>query len=249
MKIKLNDNFLKIPIAHRGCHNNEIAENSLNAFKIAKNRKIAIELDIYKLKDDNFAVFHDENMQRMTGNDILISSLTKSDLQNYKLFDNQKIPLLSDVLNLINGEVPLLIELKPEGGFNQKNIQLLLDILDKYNHNDKIAIQSFNPLTVRAVKKLTDKYPVGLLSSFNLKNIKGLKKYLLKSLFLFNYSKADFVAYDIKYIANKYVSKLKKKNIPILSWVVDNNEKLEIAKKYADNIIFENLEILENYEK
>ena len=121
---KLNEYFLNLPIAHRGCHNKEISENSLESFKIAKNLKIAIEIDIHKLKDGNFAVFHDKNLKRMTGNDVLISSLTSQELQNYKLWDNQKIPLLSDVLELINGEVPLLIELKPEDDFNKKDISV-----------------------------------------------------------------------------------------------------------------------------
>ena len=80
-------------------------------------------------------------------------------------------------------------------------------------------------------------------------NTKGLKKYLLKSLSLFSYSKADFISYDIKYLPNKFVSKLKKKNTQILAWVVDTKEKLNKSKIYADNIIFENLEILDNYGK
>ena len=203
--VNLNENFLNVPIAHRGCHNNQIAENSLEAFNIAKNRKIAIEIDVYRLKDGDFAVFHDENLKRMTGEDILISSLTSDDIKNYKLWDNQKIPMLSEVLTLISGEVPLLIELKPEGNFNKNDLPVLLKIIEKYNHNDMIAFQSFNPITIRALKKLTKNYPTGLLSSFDLKNTKGLKKYLLKSLSLFSYSKADFISYDIKYLPNKFV--------------------------------------------
>ena len=137
--VKLNNNFLSVPIAHRGCHNNKIAENSLEAFKIAKNRKIAIEIDVYRLKDGEFAVFHDENLKRVTGENVFISSLTSDNLKNYNLFDNQKIPLLSDVLNIINGEVPLLIELKPEGNFNKNDLPALLEIIDV-----KYSIFSFN---------------------------------------------------------------------------------------------------------
>ena len=247
--VRLNENFLNIPIAHRGLHTNTVSENSLEAFRLAKNSKTAIEIDVYRLKDGEFAVFHDKNMKRMTGQDVSISSLSSTDLLNIRLFDNQKIPMLKEVFDLVNGEVPLLIELKPEDGFYKNDIADLLKLIDEYNHPEMIAIQTFNPLIVREVKKLTDKYPVGILSSYDLKNIKGIKNYIAKSLLLFIYIHADFVSYDIKYLPNKYVQKFKKKGVPVLAWVVDTKEKLEVSKIVADNIIFEKIEILDNYGK
>lgn len=244
---KLSDIFLQTPISHRGCHNKYVSENSLEAFKIAKNNNFAIEIDIFRLKDGNFAVFHDKNLKRMTGKDELISNQNLTNLDKLSLWDNQKIPTLDEVFNLIGEDVPLLIELKPEGNFKNEDLSDLLKITDKYNNKNNIAFQTFNPLTARALKKLTANYPVGILSSFNLNETKGLKKYILKSLMLFKYSKADFISYDINYLPNKYVNKLRKNNIQTLAWVVDTKEKLEKSKIYADNIIFENLEILENY--
>ncbi|MGN1162658.1 MAG: glycerophosphodiester phosphodiesterase family protein, partial [Christensenellales bacterium] len=72
-------------IAHRGLHNNNIAENSISAFKNAVENNYAIELDVHQISDGTLVVFHDETLSRMTGKDGYLQSLTKKDLKNYKL--------------------------------------------------------------------------------------------------------------------------------------------------------------------
>ena len=96
--LQLNDNFLAVPICHRGLHSSSISENSMEAFKLAKEKGFAIELDIHKLSDGNFAVFHDKNMKRMTDFDIDIESLTIDKLKQIKLQDGQRVPLFEQVL-------------------------------------------------------------------------------------------------------------------------------------------------------
>lgn len=249
-KVKLNNNFLNSPIAHRGLHSETISENSLDAFRLAKNQNLAIEIDVHRLKDGEFAVFHDRNMKRVTGKDANIDEFSSIELEKIKLWDGQKIPLLKDVLKLIDGIVPLLIELKPENGFKNSDLPALLNEIEKYNHPDMVAFQSFNPFSVRALKKLTDKYSVGILSSFNLGNVKGIKNYVAKSLMLQNFMHADFISYDINFLPNKFVTKKSKKyKVPVLAWVVKSKEKSDIAKKYANNIIFENIDTLNYYGK
>lgn len=260
-KVQLNNNFLSTPIAHRGLHSgsttkatedatNRTSENSLDAFRLAKLHNLAIEIDVHRLKDGEFAVFHDKNMKRVTGTNANIDDFSSKELENIKLWDGQKIPLLQEVLKLVNGEVPLLIELKPENGFKNSDLPALLKIIDDYNHPEMVAFQSFNPFSVHALKKLTNKYAVGILSSYNLGNVKGLKNYVAKSLMLQKFMFADFISYDINFLPNKFVTKKSKKyHIPVLAWVVNTKEKSENASKCADNIIFENFEILEYYEQ
>ena len=240
--VPLNKNFIDYPIAHRGLHSSTISENSMLAFSQAIEANVAIEIDVHRLSDGNFAVCHDKNLKRVTGEGVLLSTLTKETLNSYKLKDGQSIPLLEDVLSLINGRVPLLVELKPENGFKKCDVEPLLNILYRYNHNDKIALQTFNPFLVRDVKKKTSIFSVGLLCSYDLGKMPKLENYIAKSLKLFNYSKADFISYDINYLPNKYVNKFKNKGTTILTWVVNSNEKLIKAKEVADNIIFENLD-------
>lgn len=239
----LNDNFLKHPIAHRGFHSETVCENSMEAFRLAKQKGYAIEIDIHRLASGEFVIFHDKNMKRITGKDILIESLTLNELSKYKLWDGQPIPILDELLKEIDGTVPILIELKPEDGFKKQDISPLLKLLKSYNHDEMIALQTFNPFIIRKIKKATNDYSVGLLASFDIGKSTKIKNYVAKSLMLFNYSKADFISYDIRYLPNKYVSKYKNKNKKVLTWVVNDKEKLKKAEEFADNIIFEKINL------
>ena len=100
-------------IAHRGLHNNNFPENSLGAFENAIKNSYPIELDVHLIADGTLAVFHDDTLARVCGKDGYVKNLTKSELKNYKLLGTEYcIPTLDEVLNLVNGQVPLLIEIK-----------------------------------------------------------------------------------------------------------------------------------------
>lgn len=102
-------------IAHRGLHdmNNGVIENSLEAFKLGIENKYIIELDVNILKDDEIIVFHDDNLHRITGVNKNISECTYDEIKNLKLKNtNSYIPKLEEVLMLVDGRVPLLIEIK-----------------------------------------------------------------------------------------------------------------------------------------
>lgn len=97
---------------HRGLHKN-VPENSIIAFQKALYRNMPIELDVRILKDSNIIVFHDNNLKRMTGIDKKIEECNYEEIKNIKLKNSlETIPLLIDVLNLINNKVLLLIEVK-----------------------------------------------------------------------------------------------------------------------------------------
>lgn len=126
--------FLKKPyIAHRGVHDENIPENSLIAFQKAVDLGYNIELDVHIIKDNNIVVFHDDNLERMTGINRNLKDCTYEELQSYSLKNtNQKIPLLSDVLKLVNGKVALIVELKIDqstGKLEQKLLEMLKNIM------------------------------------------------------------------------------------------------------------------------
>ena len=138
-------------IAHRGCHNELIPENSMPAFSKAIKNNLIIELDIHLLKDNKVVVFHDDNLKRMTGLDKPIKDLTYEEVRKLKLLNtNYKVPLLSDVLELINGKVPVIIELKYDTKYGLLESELL-KILK--NYKGLYAIKSFNPLSLYYFKK------------------------------------------------------------------------------------------------
>ncbi|HIT62490.1 MAG TPA: glycerophosphodiester phosphodiesterase, partial [Candidatus Caccovivens faecavium] len=138
--------LVETPIAHRGLHDKVSPENSLSAFEKAVENGYAIELDVQLLADDTVVVFHDESLSRMTGNDGYIKFLNKEDLKVLKLGNSKEhIPTFEEVLKLVNGRTPLLIEIKNQfkvGKLEQKVIALLKDYKGEY------AVQSFNPFSL-----------------------------------------------------------------------------------------------------
>lgn len=235
-------NWIKTkPIAHRGLHSNEngIPENSLFAFNEAIKKKYPIELDIHLIADDNFAVFHDDNLERMCGKKINIKGLTSLKLKEYNLLSTQeKIPLLQEVFNLVNGQVPLLIEIK-SCGKTKKGLRCLFNLLGSYNGD--FAIQSFNPFILSWFVKNTPSILRGQLSSnFNKFKISYISKISLKY-FLFNFlSKPHFIAYDFDDMPNKRVKQLRKSGKIILCWTVTSEEEYKKIQPFCENIIFEN---------
>lgn len=140
-------------IAHRGFfdHEQAIPENSFLAFMRAMEYHFIIELDVHLLKDSQIVVFHDDNLKRMTGLDKEIKNCTYEEIRKLKLLrTNEKIPLLKKVLNLVEGKVPLLIELKYDvkTGLLEKE---LMQVLSQYK--GKYAVQSFRPRDSKLVSK------------------------------------------------------------------------------------------------
>ena len=106
--------FCKYKLAHRGLHNDKFPENSLGAFENACKKGFAIELDVRLLKDGTPVIFHDPNTFRMCNIDKNINEITLNELDNYHLADSKyTIPTLQQVLELVDGKTPIMIELKP----------------------------------------------------------------------------------------------------------------------------------------
>lgn len=243
-----NTNFLKDNlIAHRGYHDtkNGIPENSIAAFKKAIRYNYIIELDVHLTKDNKIVVFHDSNLKRMCDVDKIIEDCTYDELLKYNLLDTKyKIPLLDEVLKLIDGKVGLLIETKNSSN-NTKLEQLLSEKLDNYKGD--FAIQSFYPLSILWFKKNKKDYIRGILSSDfkKHKDMSNLRKNILKCLVFDIFLKSDFIAYDIKALPNSYV-KSKRKNKIILGWTIRNKKDYDMASKYCDNLICENMDNYKN---
>ena len=230
-------------IAHRGYHNNKkgIPENSVLAFKKAIDNKYLIELDVRLTKDKKLVVFHDDNLKRVCGVNKRVKDLTYRELLKYNLFDTTlKVPLFSDVIKLVNGRVPILIETKYH---NRYGVLEKILINELSNYKGLYAIQSFYPMSLLWLKRNTKDIPIGLLSS-NFKNdLNRLKSIIGKTLILDLFFKTDFISYDVKGLPNNYLSyKRDKKKIVI--WTIKNKKDYDLARQYTDSLICENFDWL-----
>ncbi len=226
-------------IAHRGLHNDEFPENSLGAFQNAVNNGYPIELDVHIIADGTLVVFHDDSLSRMTGKDGYIKNLIKSDLKNYHLNGSEYIiPSFDEVLSLINGEVPILIEVKNTskvGSLENK----LLETLRSYN--GEYAIESFNPYVLEWFKKNAPDILRGQLAGyFKGEKLGFVKKFALKRMLLNKIAKPDFIAYEASHLPNRFVRKYK--TLPLIAWTIRSQEDYLKVVQYSDNVIFENFE-------
>jgi glycerophosphoryl diester phosphodiesterase len=223
-------------VAHRGLHDISNPENSINAFKKAIDINMAIELDVRLTKDNVVIVFHDENLDRMTGINKYVKECYYNDIKDLKLNGTDcYIPTLKEVLELINGKVPLLIEIKNDNkiGVLEDNV---LEILSSYN--GKYAIQSFNPFVLIYIKNKNKNIMRGQLVCHNYKNISKIKAFILKNMFLNIISKPNFISYKINDVTDQIVKKYSK--YPLFFWTVRNKEQYNKCVRFNGCCIFEN---------
>jgi len=228
------------PIAHRGLHHaGEIPENSLLAFEKAIEANFPIEFDVQLTKDKQLIVFHDDDLLRLTGREGLVSNFTWAEIKDLSLFGTQqKIPLLSEVLEFVRGRVPLLIELK---SLKQYGVMepLVMELLGTYEGD--FAIQSFNPKTVYWFKKNAPEVRRGYLSGpMDDEDLTPPTRFFLSNLGPLPVIQPDFIGYDKKGLNHKIIHLIKNySHIPVIAWTIKAREEEEEALQLADNIIFE----------
>ncbi len=235
-----NSWLVQSPIAHRGLHDKTHPENSMSAFSRAIEEGYPIELDVQIISDGTIVVFHDECLSRLTDNDGYIKFLKKSDLDILTLKDSkEKIPTFEDVLKLVNGRVPILIEIKNPSKVGELE-KSLIEILK--NYDGQYAIQSFNPFVLEYFYKHAPNILRGQLSGYMKdSNLSFLKKFALKRMLLNKkISHPDFISYEGKHLPNRFVKKFK--NLPLLAWTIQSQSEYLRVVKYCDNVIFEGFE-------
>lgn len=234
--------FGKCYIAHRGLFNSpEIPENSMAAFAKAAEKGYGIELDVQLTSDNRMVVFHDDTLLRMCGDHRLLRSLSYKELKHFRLDDSdEKIPLLKDVLKLVNGRVPLVVEIKPEGRFISA-AKRVAAALDKYP--GVYCIESFNPVVLFWFRCHRPAVLRGQLSTVFKKDGDTHPRpvqFVLSNLLLNFLSKPDFISYNHKHtdrLAFRICNRLFK---PVnAAWTIKSRKDLEAARKYFEIFIFD----------
>lgn len=236
MRIPSKHWLLNLPIAHRGLWGDDIRENSIAAYKKAAEQGFPIEIDLYLSKDGVLYSFHDASTERMTGAKGFIYEKTSAEINELKLLGStDAIPTFDQVLEIAEGKVPLLIEIKNQP--DKRVTDLIVERLK--NYKGEFAIQSFNPVYLMRVKKLAPKFLRGILVTLDDKDLTGVNpftKIILKSMFLNKFAKPDFISarYDFLPLPNKKV-----KNLPVIAWTVTDKKTATELKPRCDNYIFE----------
>lgn len=222
--------------AHRGLHNKDGAapENSLPAFAAAAAMGYGVELDVHLTFDNKIVVFHDDTLERMCGDKRKIEDMLYAELRQFRLGDTDcKIPLLSEVLSVLNG-APIVLEIK-RGSRNALLCSLTLNQIKHYP--GPVCIESFDPSIVRWFRINAPEYLRGQLSchSDELTGISKVSAFVLSHLLTNAYSRPNFIAYGIgkKPLTVRACEKMGAMKV---AWTSHSNKN----EKGNDAVIFEN---------
>ena len=230
-------------IAHRGLFDNagDAPENSTLAFKMAVEGGYGIEMDIQLSKDKQVVVTHDYSLERICGVDKNVRDLTYQELYNYKILNsNEKIPLLTDILRIVDGKVPLIVELKAEWDYKEL-CALTAEILSTYT--GEYCIESFSPYVVGWYKKNYPEIIRGQLSDdfLHKKYFKSrIKNFILTNMVFNIVNMPDFIAYNHKFSGKKCIKFWQKiLGCSLAAWTITSQEELNFASTIFDIIIFD----------
>ena len=226
--------------AHRGLHGDGVPENSLAAFEAACVGGYGIELDVQLSKDGVVMVFHDYTLIRMTGLDKKLCDLDADELSALRLAQSDRtIPTFIDVLKLVNGRVPILVELKGESvdaALCPKVAQILKDYGGDY------CIESFNPILIKEIRKYLPAAYCGLLYTNVCRDKKETTalNVIISGMMLNFLARPNFIAYN-KVDRSSFLVKLTTKfyRAPKFVWTLKGESELEQAHALGESAIFE----------
>lgn len=229
--------------AHRGLFDNtgDAPENSLAAFKKAVEAGYGMEMDVQLSKDDKLVVFHDASLKRMCGVDGNVWDYTLEELQQFKLANSEEtIPSFEDVLKLVNGQTPLIVEYKMDRPLT-KVCELGNELLSRYE--GAYCIESFHPLALIWYKKHRPDVLRGQLSGKMSREANTLWRkiyytsvtYLLTNIF----TRPDFIAYDHRYESNISRRVCRMFGALSVTYTIKSVERYEEMKDCFDLFIFD----------
>ncbi len=250
----LDPAFLARPIAHRALHDRAAGriENSRAAVRAAVEAGYPIEIDIQPSSDGVAMVFHDQRLKRLTGREGLVKELTAAELGRIPLLDSQPeetIPTLSEILEIVGGKVPLVIEIKDQSGdMDDKNLgpleAALLAALKGYE--GPVAAMSFNPHSVRLLRDSAPVLARGLISYDYVNKVFASDAHLpearkahLTALRDFDAIGAEFVSFGAESFPSAELTALRKGGVPVLCWTIKSFDQIPFASLHADQITFE----------
>jgi len=215
--------------AHRGLHGPGVPENSLAAFRAAIDAGAGIECDVRLSGNGRVIVFHDHDLQRLCASALTIEATPGALLMGQRLLGtNEHIPSLHQLLDVVRGKVPLLIELKCRGGNATKLAEEVATDLAVYDGT--VGVMSFEPAVGKWLARNAPHIRRGLVISRNASAFDRWR--CLRA------SSAQFLAVDCGVIERPWVAR-ERKSKRVYSWTIRSSADREAAVIHADALIWE----------
>ena len=248
MIVPLPPAFLRAPIAHRALHDRSKGriENSPSAIRAAVAAGYAIEIDLQLSSDGVAMVFHDGTLDRVTGATGPLAKRNAAELGRIRLQNStDTIPTFAEVLNLVAGRVPLLVELKDETHLKAETDGRLERAVaaDLVGYRGPVALMSYNPHSVFWLKSLCPGVPRGITtSSYGPEDSKGLSEARaeeLRGIPDYSRTEASFISHEAADLGRARVAELQAAGAAVLCWTIRSPEAEAAARRVAQNVTFE----------
>lgn len=222
--------------AHRGLHGAGVPENSLLGARLAIDAGMGIECDIQRSRDDHPMVFHDWELARLTGEEGKTERRTRDELQQLNFIGSDEHPAtLAQLLELVAGRVPLLIEIKSKAGYDvARSCTLVADGLRGYSGPH--AVMSFDPRVARWFRRNSPATPAGLVMR---EDEHGHTQRAWQRYAALWFARPQFLAYHIMALPNAFTEGLRRAGYPLLTWTVNSPQTRACALEHADAPIAE----------
>lgn len=246
--VPLPEPFLSRPIAHRALHDRAagIPENSRAAIRAAVAAGYGIEIDIQPSADGVPMVFHDYDLGRLTGAGGPVVLQDAAALGAMRLLGTEEtIPTLAEVLGIVAGRVPILIELKDQDGGLGPRVGPLERAVAAVlaGHEGPVALMSFNPHAVAVLAEAAPDRPRGLTTcAFDPADWPGVPASRcadLRGIPDYGRTGASFISHEAADLSDPRVGELARQGAAILSWTIRSAAAEAEARKVAQNITFE----------
>lgn len=240
--------FLDAPLAHRGLHDRArgVIENSRAAVHAAVTAGYGIEIDLQLSADGEAMVFHDDDLPRLTGESGPLSANTAAELGRLKLVGaDESIPTLAEILSLVGGSVPLLIEIKDQSramravdGRLERRAAALLAL-----YNGPAALMSFNPASVAVCRDAAPEIPRGrttcAFGQGSWADLSPTRREALARLDDLDALGCGFISHQHDDLQSEAVQRVKSSRLAVLCWTIRSPAQEAAARRIAANITFE----------
>lgn len=245
---RLPDRLRHLPVAHRALHDRAAGrpENSRAAIRAAISAGYAIEIDLQCSRDGQAVVFHDYELDRLTGSSGPVRARTAADLGGIRLRDAADgIPTLAEVLAIVAGQVPLLIEIKDQDGAMGPGVGLLEAVTARHlaGYDGDVAVMSFNPHAVAEMARLLPRVPRGLVTSaYRAQDWAPLPAAVcdrLRPIPDYDRVGASFISHEWRDLGRARVAELAAAGADVLCWTIRSATEEAEARRVAVNVTFE----------
>jgi glycerophosphoryl diester phosphodiesterase len=237
------------PIAHRGLHNRSkgVIENSHAAFSAAAAGNFGIECDVQITRDGEAVVFHDYDLDRLTGESGRVDARTAAELKAVALTGSSAkdgVFTLSSMLELVAGKVPIVVEIKSRFDGDLRLTRRVAEVLKDHAHHP-VTVESFDPRVVVALRMMAPDIPRGYVGMAayeypDYETIPADEKRAMAHLLHFNEMQPDFISWNVKDLPHAAPFLCRSAlGIPVSAWTVRTPDDVAKALAHADQIVFE----------